>query len=425
VRTSGDRGARSNAANAGAKLGTNLGANVGTSAGARSILGARGAAVAVVAAIALVVGTGGAGLGCRTPGSSPGDGEAARPLVHEAYVWQRSWTGSVARSVAGASSSLAGLRVLMAEVEAGDAVVWPDVDAAALAQAHRPVTAVVRIDGSRLADGAPIGAVLARLDIWRRAGVDVVGLELDHDAATAALPAYAAWLRTARANARASGSRSSPPLRWSITALPAWASSPALAELAATVDELVVQVHAVRAPSIFEPVAARRWLEAFASAVPAARLRVALPTYAVTLDGARIAAEPATVATFVRALERRPVASVAGVVWFRLPTDGDRSSWSAPTLDAVIAGRPLAPRIEARLVATGPDLHDVVLVNRGTVDGGWPPLRLTGAVAAMDLVGGYVAAGDGAWTAPRRTLAPGAETVVGWATGKDLRLDVP
>jgi hypothetical protein len=334
----------------------------------------------------------------------------------------------VSASVARAPVAIDGLRVLMAEVEASGAVTWPAVDLGALAAAGRPVTAVVRVDGARLPAGellgggpGPLGPALARVLAWRRAGVDVVGLELDHDAATAAVPAYAAWLRAARA-----ASPAAPSLRWSITALPAWASSPALAELAAAVDEVVVQVHAVRAPRLFEPALARRWLEDVAAAIPHARLRVALPTYAVTVGRARLAADPREVAALVRALERRPVAGVVGVVWFRLPTDGDRASWPAPTLAAVIAGAPLVAAVEARLVATGRDLRDIVLANRGTVDGAWPTLRITGALTASDLLGGYLPAdADGAWTAPARTIAPGEELVLGWATGKDLRLDAP
>lgn len=338
-------------------------------------------------------------------------------LEHEAYVWQRAWTGAVRASTAVASPAVTGLRVLAADVDAAGSLVWPDVDGPSLARAGRPVTAVVRIDGSRPPEGWDPAPVLARVAAWRAAGVDVAGVEIDHDCATAALAGYARWLEAARP------AGPEPAVRWSITALPTWAGSPALADVAAAVDELVVQVHAVQAPRLFDRAQARRWLDAFAEAVPGAHLRVALPTYQVEVGGELLASDPAEVAALVRDLERRPIDGLDGVVWFRLPVAGDRASWSAPTLEAVIAGAPLAPRVEVRLVERGPDLHDVVVVNTGTVDGAWPPIRLGGALTAADLVAGYTPSTAGLWTPPRRALAAGAETVVGWATGKDLTLD--
>ncbi len=327
----------------------------------------------------------------------------------------------MSESAATATATLTGLRVLTAEVDGLGAVSWPAVDADALARAGRPVTAVVRLDGGRVPTGAwaagahPLAVVLERLARWQRAGVDVAGLEIDHDCATAALADYARWLVAARPPA---------PLRWSITALPTWASSPALGDAAAAVDELVVQVHAVHAPRLFDRTEARRWLDDVAVAIPGTHLRVALPTYRVAVGGELLAAEPVEVAALVRELERRPVPGLDGVVWFRLPIAGDDASWSTPTLDAVITGAPLAARVDARLVERGPALYDVVVANPGTLAGAWPALRLTGALTAADLVAGYTAATAGSWTPPRRALAAGSETVVGWATGKDLHVDV-
>jgi hypothetical protein len=40
---------------------------------------------------------------------------------------------------------------------------------------------------------------------WRRQGVRVTGIEIDHDCATAGLPAYLDWLEQARAGLRESG----------------------------------------------------------------------------------------------------------------------------------------------------------------------------------------------------------------------------
>lgn len=338
-------------------------------------------------------------------------GTAAPPLAHEAYVWQRAWTGPVRDAVAHVPTELSGLRVLALEIDA-NATAWPAVEPAALAAAHRPVTAVVRLDGSRPIADLSIAALGDRLAAWRAAGVTVVGVEIDHDCATAALAAYAQWLRRARP----------PGLRWSVTALPTWAGDPALGEVAAAVDELVVQVHAIRAPRLFEPVAARADLARFAAAVPGHALRVALPTYAVAIAGTIARAEPREVAAFVRGLEAAPIDGVAGVVWFRLPVATDLAAWPAATLRAVITGAPLEGVVAARLIPTGPGRFDVVVANRGTLDAPWPAVRVTGAIAAADLVGGYVRRGD-RWSAPARVVRPGAEVVIGWVRGQELRID--
>jgi len=275
-----------------------------------------------------------AAFGCSGRSSTPPPSRQRTELValsHDAYVWQRAWTGSVRAAVANAPAELSGLRVLTLEVSRDGTTTAPAVDTASLVRASRPITAVVRIDGSRLPVDLTLVPVLERIDRWRQAGVAVAGVEIDHDCATAALTDYTAWLTTQRPAG----------LRFSITALPTWATAPSatLADLAAAVDEIVLQVHAVRAPTIFDARSARRWVEQFAAAVPSSTIRVALPTYKVALGAAR----PTDVAAFLRSLEHDPVAGVTGIVWFRLPVATDRTAWPAPVLAAVIQPRPSRP----------------------------------------------------------------------------------
>ena len=110
------------------------------------------------------------------------------------------------------------------------------------------------------------------------------------------------------------------------------------------------------------------------------------------------------------------------MVWFRLPVATDLAAWPAATLRAVITGAPLEGVVAARLIPTGPGRFDVVVANRGTLDAPWPAVRVTGAIAAADLVGGYVRRGD-RWSAPARVVRPGAEVVIGWVRGQELRID--
>lgn len=376
-----------------------------------------------------------ASLTCGLAACDAASAPDARPLSHEAYVWQRAWTGTVRAAVAEVPAELSGLRVLALEVERPRAdaasgadepgqrpgrtltqrLIWPDIDARALARSGRPITAVVRIGGSRPVADLSLQPLWQRIAAWQDAGVAVVGVEIDHDCATAALADYAAWLRAWQPPAH---------LRRSITALPTWAGSPALSQVAAAVDELVVQVHAIRAPQLFAARRARLWIEEFARAVGDRPLRVALPTYRAEVGGALLAAEPDDVAAFVRELERAPVANVEGIVWFRLPVETDVATWPARTLQAVIAGRPLAADIHVALVERGPQLFDIVLDNRGTRTGAWPHLALGGDIEAADPSNGYTRAGQTRWLAPpENVVRAGATTVVGWVRGRNLTIE--
>jgi Protein of unknown function (DUF3142) len=342
-----------------------------------------------------------AAIGCGAPASAT--------LEQDAYVWQRNWTEPVRAAVASAPAALGGLRVLVADVGKGDrSLAILPIDPAALREAHRPITLVVRVDGAQPIAELSLAPALAAAQAW---GVPIAGLEVDHDCATARLADYAAWLHAQRP----------PGVRFSITALPAWAASPALAELAATVDELVVQVHAVRAPTIFDPVAARRGLVAFAGAVPAARLRVALPTYSASVHGELLTVDPAVVGAFVDELKRSPVSGVIGIVWFRLPVAGDDQTWSSATFAGVI-GAPVSAGVRVTLRDRGDDRVDIIATNSSQAPAELPSVRLDGAVIAAELVSGYQPRGDRLWAAPHHQLAAGASQAIGWARGKALHV---
>ncbi|MFP2934048.1 DUF3142 domain-containing protein, partial [Pyxidicoccus sp. 3LG] len=183
---------------------------------------------------------------------------------------------------------------------------------------------VMRVDGTAPLDGVSLQEVALHARTWRARGVRVRGVEVDHDCATPALAGYADWLEREREALSREG------LTLSITALPTWATSPEVKRLASLPDDVVVQVHAVRAPTLFTPEEARRFLESWSKATGRS-FRVALPTYRVRLkDGTRLSAEPRDVSRFLDGLRERPVPGVAGVVWFRLGHGGDVDAWSFP-----------------------------------------------------------------------------------------------
>lgn len=85
-------------------------------------------------------------------------------------------------------------------------------------------------------------AILADLAQWRAAGNAVAGVQVDFDAATKGLSGYAAFLKDLRA--RLPGD-----VRLSITGLMDWSANgdpQALAQLAGTVDEVVIQTYQAR-----------------------------------------------------------------------------------------------------------------------------------------------------------------------------------
>lgn len=344
-------------------------------------------------------------------------GSCAAPVEirHDGYVWQRRWTPEIEGGVTAAAPSFAGLRVNAASVgESG--VAEHDVSVAVLATG-RPVRAVVRVDASAAPAADDLAALLLRLvDRWRAAGVNLVGVELDHDCPTSALAAYAGVVRAVRAQLPGD-------VLLSITALPTWTSSQtAFDALIASADEVVLQVHAVDEPSrgLF---AADRALAAIAAVAPRAEhLWVALPAYGLRLaDGTELRVDPAAVVDLLAELS---AFDVDGVVWFRVPVPGDERAWSLAAVHDVREGR--IPRGVVRSVVEdgGNGAYVVRLVDDGRT---WAPLPrrvvVSGSCGLADAVGGYaVERADGVAfvRADDAPLDPGSPRPIGW-----VRCDSP
>ena len=291
---------------------------------------------------------------------------------HEAYIWQRQWTPAVVAAVSLQQSVFAGWRVLGLQVIGSQKlVIRPDLEA--LASSARLVRLVVRIEGARgpLAVPELMASLSPLVDEWRGAGLDLSGIEIDHDCATAALDDYASWLRELRGAMPRE-------LKLSITALPSWLDSPALEQLLAAVDDSVLQVHAVQRPdrALFDAARARAWTLAYAART-VHPFALALPAYSVRVDtdaqgrvravdaeadiersgasGRELRADPREVAKLLRELADDGPEHLSGYLWFRLPVAGDRRSWSGTTLAAVIGGQALEARfvVESAINAGG------------------------------------------------------------------------
>lgn len=354
-------------------------------------------------------------------------------LPHEAYVWQRQWTPAVVEALA-QPAQLGALRVLALEVD-GPVMHRAASDLAALAGDGRPVWLVVRIEGSRLPLAAEaLAPVLGEIaGHWKQSGVRLAGIEIDHDTASAALADYAWWLRELRPLLP-------PGLPLSITALPTWMGHPALAEVLAAVEGSVLQVHAIAHPreGLFDADRAEDWVRRYSSLAPH-DFRVALPAYGVRVAvsgervtavdaeavvpttgpaGVELSADPERVAALLDELGSDPPDGLAGYLWFRLPVAGDRRSWSAHTLAAVIAGESLRARFVLEVTPSDDGAVDLALVNRGNLDAPPPSLILPADCTAGDAIGHYHRVSP----APIRLdpisgarLPAGARMAVGWA----------
>lgn len=367
-------------------------------------------------------------------------GCAAPPalLPHQAYVWQRAWTTPVKQAVMDDTLPLQGLRVLAWQIDDHGAVA-AGVDAETLAQRALPVRAVLRIEGHRPRLAAATVAAHARktLTRWRAAGVRVDGIEIDHDCASASLDDYARWLVELRALLPED-------TLLSITALPTWLDAPGLAALRAASDESVLQVHAIdaRSGTLFDAAEAADWARRWGDSSPRPYW-VALPAYALRVQqdargkalivdgegaidhsgaaGREWRADPTAVSELLVSLQDEPSPALRGLLWFRLPVEGDRRSWRTQTLKAVIDGAPLVADFHVAAQRSDPALHDLVLHNTGNRDAALPArLALPAGCDSGDGVAGYrwdaatPALIHAAPVSERPWLAAGARQPVGW-----------
>ncbi|MFS2198128.1 DUF3142 domain-containing protein [Pseudomonas sp. Pseusp3] len=332
--------------------------------------------------------------------------QEAPPLDQQLYVWQRQWTPAHDAALRDSRADFSTLRVLA--LQAFPKAGWSRarVDSQMLKRDGRPVIAVVRLDGQLKAlDQEEITAQIRQvISDWQGQGLNLAGVEIDHDAGNARLPAYREFLVHLREALPTS-------LPLSITALPSWLDSRELPALLSTVDSSVLQVHAVSDPrrGLFDADQARHWAKAW-SRVTTKPFYLALPAYGVALlpsaggapvvesevsverEGLRreLLADPQSLRTLGSELRVDPPKHLAGLIWFRLPLANDRRAWSLTTLRAVARGDVLDSRLTLKLSADN-GLYDIGISNQGNLDSAWPE-RLTLAVSACegaDALAGY------------------------------------
>ncbi|HSC82823.1 MAG TPA: DUF3142 domain-containing protein [Pseudomonas sp.] len=367
------------------------------------------------------------GLGACTP---------PQPLDQQLYIWQRQWRPAHAEALAQSHDDFSTLRVLalQAHPQAGWARAYPDLQL--LKRDGRPLIAVVRLDGQlpQLHHAAITAQISSLLRDWQAVGVPLAGLEIDHDCASARLPAYAELLGELRQALPRE-------LALSITALPAWMSSAHLEAVLSQVDSSVLQVHAVSDPhrGLFDAEQAKRWAEQYATRSSKPFL-LALPAYGVALldssdgmplveseaplrqSGTRreLQADPRQVAALLQQLRANPPSGMRGIIWFRLPLAGDRRAWAMETLLAVVRKQPLQAALGVTRRQNGA-VSELQLRNHGNLASALPARIELPAdnCEAADGLGAYrvESAAKGLTFIRQRSgqLAAGSERALGWA----------
>lgn len=235
------------------------------------------------------------------------------------------------------------------------------------------------------------------------------------------------------------------------TALPSWLGERSFKELARQNPGYVLQVHSLDLPSrpdepviLCDPKAAKSAVsKASGIGVP---FRVALPTYgsevlfgsdgkvldvvsedASPVPAARVAnrrcvmADPAALGALVADWKSHRPRHLQGIIWYRLPIEGDRRNWPWTTLSAVITCQPIHGECRLHGRPSSGNATDLVLANTGNAPAPLP--------ASLPLPAGTMAA-DGARPYRLETsgtclvidpevrhwpwLAPGQILVVGW-----------
>lgn len=249
------------------------------------------------------------------------------------------------------------------------------------------------------------------------------------------------------------------------TALPSWLGEPEMANLVKGRAGWVLQVHSLELPSrpeeapvIFDPEKAR------AAALKAARLdvpfRIAMATYSCEVrfckDGKVIdvvsedlteltpavrkrsfaMADPATSARLVANWEKDRPAGLTGIIWYRLPVEGDSRNWPWETFRLVTRGEVTVSRpvLEEN---PGDGARDITVANHGEFPVRLPrEIIIRSTVVTGDGGGAYQVerAGDGVkfllrtdvwpWLDPEKSIACGwlrlrdKEQEIDWSMAK-------
>jgi hypothetical protein len=389
---------------------------------------------------------------------------AAAAWSHGAYVWQRQPGPEVAAAMRAAAQFTDGFCILAAEIswsKGAPVITRMPLDCAKLAALGKPIGLALRIGtppNFQILDfkSQIVAEAAAIVSSAINTGLAPAEIQIDYDCPESKLDAYRQLLAGLRQAAGA--------IPLTFTALPAWlkhddAFAALAREVAPTGGGFVLQVHSLEKPAdidapftLCDPARALAWTRQ-ADAIAArfgTRFRIALPTYGYVLGftgGGRftglaaetprdwpantrlraVRSDPAEMSRLAQQLAAGKFPRADGIIWFRLPVEGDRLAWNTTTFAAVVRGGPVESRLEAGVWRRQPGLAEIAIVNRGQTTLELPPLvRIEWTpgprVIACDELAGYESLFDGehilnlhaTHTPSMSALAPGQSRIIGW-----------
>jgi len=374
-----------------------------------------------------------------------------QPLTNDVYVWQRAWNDAVKDSIDAHAASFGELIVLNAEVSwqnGRQAVARVPLDYKLFQKSKRRIGLALRVGNPRAPMREDQVAALCELAASlvsdaKSHQLALAELQVDFDCPESKLADYRRWIALVRARVT--------PVPLTITTLPSWLSRAEFKRLISEVDGYVLQVHSLERPkkanapfTLCDPAAAR------ASVERAARLgkpfRVALPTYGYSIafdskgqfrglsaegpsnswpDGIavrNVRAEPSELAQLVAGWKTNRPQQLQGIIWYRLPVEGDTLNWNWWTLASVMNGELPSVQLRTEVRRPNPGLVEIELTNIGTAEfdrrielsASWNNARLV----ACDGLQNFTVTGNGptniTLTAERTSLQPGERKIIGW-----------
>lgn len=322
--------------------------------------------------------------------SEPAVAYCSGPLGQEVYVWQRVWTESVRLAVAERSPEFQGVTVQAGMAEWHRQAGWEIMsfeDPLAYAAEHE-VTLALRIGAGAAVRGWKREDIDQVLEVLARWAPLTGTFQLDYDCPSGKLADYTVLCEEVR--------RAFPQHRLEITCLPDWLERPSLARLVAGVDRYVMQVHGVAgfggAGTLCDPELARRTATRCAAlGVP---YLLALPTYRhgvrrsrggrvveVVSEGSAgtpgapyelVSAREDEMAGLVRDWEHQRPTLMEGLIWYRLPVEGESMNWSWASLRRVMRGESGAGEVALEVVSGEDGVSRLFLNNATDAHLEWP-----------------------------------------------------
>ena len=389
---------------------------------------------------------------CKTADCSRASGQ----MNQEVYLWQRDWTPSVTSTLLQHSENFSGIAVLAAEIswkKNSPVIFRTNPDYHAMRCAGKPVVITLRIGKapnlfSEMHDDTKkiISLSQSLISDFNHNGIRISEIQIDYDCAESKLGDYRFLVKKIR--------DANPDVPLAITALPCWLDNNSFKHLIDLCDIYVLQVQSLERPAIDNPAFMLCDPEKAIRAVEKAgrlgrRFRIALPTYGyltffdkngkflgLSAEGSplnwperittcEVRSDPEAISELViKWTECRP-SMMNGIVWFRMPVDGDRLNWSWKTLSAVMAGRNPSPHLSVVNRNPGCELAEIELSNNGdndfcgpvSVGIRWDKSRVISSDALRDFEMKSSESGSISFKSLSNELriVPGAKKSVGWA----------